>query len=514
LPLPPGSRLGVYEITSLLGEGGMGQVYRATDTSLKRQVAIKVLPESVAGDADRLARFQREAEMLAALNHSNIAQIYGLEKSAGVTALVMELVEGDDLSTLIGGRARGDTPKPSGSAGELRGSVSAAGHGAPLTPETERVRARSRAHEGSGTPRGGGAPRHSSLDDTVGHPRGLPVSDALSIARQIADALEAAHEQGIIHRDLKPANVKVREDGTVKVLDFGLAKALEPAAVIGAPTDDVANSPTLTSPPFGYGSGRPEQSRGAVLTQMGMILGTAAYMAPEQARGRQVDRRADIWAFGCVLYEMLTGQRAFPGEDVTDTLAAVVRSEPDWSILPADLPQAIATYLQRCLHKDPRQRLQAIGDMRLALEGAFEPPVERGASTMRVWQRPVPLLLAAVGLVAASVLIGRQSAPVSDTVLPDVQRLSVVLPSGLRYQNDSSPSHGLAVSPDGRRIVFRGSGGGSAGLHYRTVDALEVHAIPGTAGGRQPFFAPDGSVGPGTQSGPVARRPMAGVGGR
>ena len=235
MSLTPGTRLGVYEITAQIGEGGMGQVYRATDTKLKRQVAIKILPPAVAADADRLARFQREAEVLASLNHPNIAAIYGLEESGGMTALVMELVEGEDLSQRI---ARG----------------------------------------------------------------AIPLDEALPIAKQIAEALEAAHEQGIIHRDLKPANIKVRADGTVKVLDFGLAKAMEPAA---GSSPSVSMSPTITTP---------------AMTQAGMILGTAAYMSPEQARGKAVDKRADIWAFGAVLFEMLTGTRAFPGEDITDTL--------------------------------------------------------------------------------------------------------------------------------------------------------------------------------------------------
>ena len=245
MALTPGTRLGVYDITAAIGEGGMGQVYRATDARLKRQVAIKVLPPSLAVDADRLARFQREAEVLASLNHPNIAAIYGLEESGGMTALVMELVEGDDLSQRI---ARG----------------------------------------------------------------AIPLDDALPIAKQIAEALEAAHEQGIIHRDLKPANIKVRGDGTVKVLDFGLARAMDPAAASGA---NVANSPTLT----------------AHATALGMIMGTAAYMAPEQAKGKTVDRRADIWAFGVVLYEMLTGRAAFAGDTVTDIIAAVVTREPDWT---------------------------------------------------------------------------------------------------------------------------------------------------------------------------------------
>ena len=261
----------------------MGEVYRARDTKLHRDVALKVLPELVAGDPERLARFRREAQVLASLNHPNIAHLYGFEDAAGTHALVMELVPGPTLADRIA--------------------------------------------EGP-----------------------LALRDALPIARQIADALEAAHEQGVIHRDLKPANIKIKDDGSVKVLDFGLAKALTAEAGSGAA--DPSNSPTLT----------------ARATQMGMILGTAAYMSPEQARGRPVDRRADIWAFGCVFYEMLTGRRAFAGDDITETLATVLKEPPEWSRLPRDLPSAVQRVLRRCLEKDPRKRLSAIGDARLELD--------------------------------------------------------------------------------------------------------------------------------------------------
>ncbi len=280
--LAKGSRIGPYEIVGSLGAGGMGEVYRARDSKLNRDVAIKVLPESFAHDPDRLARFEREAQVLAALNHPNIAHIHGLESSSGAGALVMELVEGDDLSELI---ARGP----------------------------------------------------------------IPFAEALPIAKQIADALEAAHELGIIHRDLKPANIKVRADGTVKVLDFGLAKALDPASASSA---EAMNSPTLTV-------------RG---TQMGLIIGTAAYMSPEQARGKAVDRRADIWAFGVVFYEMLTGQRAFKGEDISITLASVLKDELDWQALPPDVPEPVRRLLRRCLERDPKRRLRDIGEARLTLE--------------------------------------------------------------------------------------------------------------------------------------------------
>ena len=293
LPLiPGGTRLGIYEVTALIGEGGMGLVYRARDTKLNRDVALKVLPDSFASDRDRLARFTREAQTLASLNHPNIAHIHGLEESGSVPALVMELVEGDDLARRI---AKG----------------------------------------------------------------ALPTDEALTIARQIADALEAAHEQGIVHRDLKPANIKVRSDGTVKVLDFGLAKALAPAGA-GA-TADVTSSPTITA---------------AAMTHAGMIFGTAAYMSPEQAKGRPADKRSDIWAFGCVLFEMLTGKRPFDGADVSDTLAAVLRAEPDWNALPANTPRPIRTLLRRCLEKDRKRRLADAADARLELDDApTEQPV-------------------------------------------------------------------------------------------------------------------------------------------
>jgi eukaryotic-like serine/threonine-protein kinase len=269
-----GDRIGAYLILDKLGEGGMGEVYRARDTRLNRDVALKVLPELFARDPGRLARFTREAQLLASLNHPNIGAIYGIEQNA----LVMELVDGEDLSAIV-----------------TRGP--------------------------------------------------LPLAEVLPIAKQIADALEAAHEQGIIHRDLKPGNIKVKADGTVKVLDFGLAKALGPD-VGSAP--DLMNSPTLTAP----------------ATQLGMIIGTAAYMAPEQARGKAVDRRADIWAFGAVLYEMLSGVRTFEGDDVSTTLASVLKDEPRWKALPADLPSPLTRLLRRCLEKDPKRRLSAIGDAR------------------------------------------------------------------------------------------------------------------------------------------------------
>ena len=292
--LTPGSRLGAYDVLAVIGAGGMGEVYRARDSSLQRDVALKVLPDAFVLDPDRLARFKREAQVLAALNHPNIAAIYGFEESGGAPTLVLELVDGPTLADRI---AQGP----------------------------------------------------------------LPLDEALPIAAQIADALEAAHEQGIVHRDLKPANIKVRPDGAVKVLDFGLAKALDPPG--GTPASD--HSPTITSP---------------ALTRAGLILGTAAYMSPEQARGRQADARSDVWAFGVVLLEMLTGQRTFKGDDVADTLAAVLRAEPSWSTLPAGTPPSIRRLLRRCLQKDPRRRLQHIGDARLELADADQPEAAEPAA--------------------------------------------------------------------------------------------------------------------------------------
>ena len=399
MALTPGTRLGVYEVTSLIGEGGMGQVYRATDTKLKRQVAIKILPPSIAADHDRLTRFQREAEVLASLNHPNIAHIHGLEESGGRTSLVMELVEGDDLSQRI---ARG----------------------------------------------------------------AIPLDEALPIARQIAEALEAAHEHGVIHRDLKPANIKIRPDGTVKVLDFGLAKALAPAGVSSA---DAMNSPTLI----------------ARDTQAWMILGTAAYMAPEQARGKVVDRRADIWAFGAVLFEMLTGTRAFPGEDITDTLAAVVRAEPEWSLVPRDMSPTLVLYLRRCLHKDPKQRIGDIHDVRLALDGAFD---VAGQTPALVAPTPasrarLPWMVAATSVLVAAAL-----------AIPAVRHLGEAPPSTppeIRTDIAAPGSGTFALSPDGRQLAFVASSGGMLRLWLRSLSDASAQPLAGTDGGETPFWSPD-----------------------
>jgi serine/threonine protein kinase len=321
--LAPGSRLGSYDVESAIGKGGMGEVYRARDTRLNRAVALKVLPELFATDADRLARFEREAQVLASFNHPNIAAIHGIEEGpaeAGhpIRALVLELVEGPTLTERI---ARGP----------------------------------------------------------------VPLDEALPIARQIADALEAAHEHGIVHRDLKPANIKLRPDGAVKVLDFGLAKALEPAK--GGPA--ISNSPTMMA------------------SMPGMLLGTAAYMSPEQAKGHEADRLADVWAFGCVLFEMLTGARAFEGDTTGDVLANVLRVDPAWSRLPADTPAPITRLLQRCLQKDRKLRLRDIGDARLEIDDARRepsPPLQTTATTSRSKERLAwSAAIAVVTLVAIAV---------------------------------------------------------------------------------------------------------------
>ena len=412
MSLSEGTRLGPYSIVAPLGAGGMGEVYRATDSRLKRQVAVKILPAAVAADPDRLARFQREAEVLASLNHQQIASIYGLEDADGVKALVMELVEGPTLAERI---ARGP----------------------------------------------------------------LALDEALPIARQIAAALAAAHERGIVHRDLKPANIKVRNDGTVKVLDFGLAKLSN----TGPGAGDLSQSATLTSP---------------AVTTMGLILGTAAYMSPEQARGRDVDKRTDIWAFGAVLYEMLTGMRAFTGEDVTETMAAVVKSTPDWGALPADTPEPVVALIQRCLEKDRNARIGDIAVAQFLLGDNASTGVSRaGAPRARAATagllRVLPWLLAAVVLgLAGGWFLGRRPA-----AAPEIARLQMsVLPADqVTSSNVSSRPvrHALAISPDGRLAVFSAARNNVAQLYARALDRETATPIPGTESGVAPFFSPDGS---------------------
>jgi eukaryotic-like serine/threonine-protein kinase len=413
MPLAPETRLGSYRITAQIGAGGMGEVYRARDLTLERDVAIKVLPETFAQDPERLARFEREARTLAALNHPNIAQIYGFERSGSVAALVMELVDGETL--------------------------------------------------GSNGP--------------------IPLDEALALAKQIAAALEIAHEQGIVHRDLKPANIKVRSDGTVKVLDFGLAKALEPVSVASSTQADqfaMTQSPTLTFQ----------------ATQAGLILGTAAYMSPEQARGKPADKRADIWSFGVVLFEMLSGVRLFEGEDVSETLALVLTKTPEWSKLPATVPPAIVTLLKRCLERDRRRRIADMSTVRFVIEEVESLVVARPDAdahttpqpTVRpLWLRLLPVasaivLTAAVVGGAAWAVWPRGSAPIS--------RFAITLPSDQRLTGTSRRS--LALSPDGTRLVYVANDR----LLLRPMMSLEASPI-GDSGANSPringvVFSPDG----------------------
>ena len=395
MSLTAGTRIGPYEIVSLLGAGGMGEVYRARDTKLQREVAIKVLPDHLATDRDRLTRFEREAQVLASLNHPYIAAVYGLEESIGVPALVLELVEGPTLADRIA--------------------------------------------EGP-----------------------LPLEEALAIAGQIADALEAAHEHGIVHRDLKPSNVKVRPDGTVKVLDFGLAKLTAPGSTASS-SSPLSMSPTMTSP---------------ALTQAGIILGTAAYMSPEQARGKAVDSRSDIWAFGCVLFEMLTGRRAFQGGDsISDVIADILKNDPDWSALRADVPPRVRTLLRRCLRKDPKKRLPHIGLVRFELEETAD---DREVANVRAPRRERYVLLSAVGvmvLVAAGAVAwavrGGNAGPSAPV------RFQVPPPEGATLLFGALPT----ISPDGRLLAFPAAGAdGVYRIWLRALDALEARPLDGTEG--------------------------------
>ena len=409
MALSAGTQLGPYEIQSPLGAGGMGEVYRARDTKLNRDVAIKVLLTTVANDPDRMARFGREAQLLASLNHPHIAQIYGLEEADGVHALVMELVEGPTLADRIA-------------------------HGA------------------------------------------IPLDEALAIAKQMAEALEAAHEQGIIHRDLKPANIKVRPDGTVKVLDFGLAKALDPA---GASSASATMSPTLS----------------LHATQLGIILGTAAYMSPEQAAGKPVDTRSDLWSFGVVLLEMLTGRAAFTGETVSHVLASVLKSDPDWTALPAETPVPVRRLLRRCLEKDRKRRLDSAVAARLEIDDALGAPVPETAASGAVPARraapmTIALALAGAALIAALVTsaVMRRRPPAA--VLPS--RFAITPPPTQPLRIDRF-DRSLAISSDGRHIVYTLPTDGTGGpLMVRPIDQLDARQLAGIPIARSPFFSPDG----------------------
>jgi serine/threonine-protein kinase len=405
-----GQTLGHYRVVEKLGEGGMGVVYRATDTRLGRDVALKVLPDVFASDADRMARFEREARLLASLNHPNIAAIYGQEESAGVRAIVMELVDGPSLA--------------------------------------DRLR--------SGP---------------------IPLEESLAIAKQIAEALEAAHEKGIIHRDLKPANVKVTPDGKVKVLDFGLAKALVESSAVA----DLSASPTISE----------------IVSRTGVILGTAAYMSPEQARGKPLDKRTDIWSFGCLLYEVLTGKIGFRGDTVSDTIAQILEREPDWQALPENTPPAVRRLLRRCLQKDPQRRLRDIADARLEIEETLAAPASgtlevapAAAVSQPAWWRSATLWMSVI-ICAAVVSFGvwnlKPTPPPSHGPL---MRFAVTLPPTEQLGALDFPS--VALSPTGTHLAFVASRGGTSQLFLRRMDSLQAELIPGTERALSPFFSPDG----------------------
>jgi serine/threonine-protein kinase len=444
MSLTAGVRLGVYEVVSHIGSGGMGDVYRARDTKLGRDVALKILPDSVAHDLERVARFKREAQVLAALNHTNIAAIYGFEEAAGSQFLVLELVDGPTLAERLV-RLKADTT----------GTASA----------TSVVSGFSRT--------------------------GLPLDEALALARQIADALEAAHEKGIIHRDLKPANIAFTGEGQVKVLDFGLAKALGPAeaghydpnVAQGAPNvaqgfspANLSHSPTLTF----------------AGTQMGVILGTAAYMAPEQAKGRAADKRCDVWAFGCVLYEMLTGARAFQGEDISDTLAAVLRGDPDWDALPKDLSPAIATLVRKCLEKDRRRRIGDVSTIRFLLDEPLPAQATASATPSAVVAAPSSnwkWAAAVVGALIATGAIGAVTAWNAKPAAPAiVTRFPLALGEGQLFTSGSAQM--IAISNDGSKIAYTAN----LRLYLRSMSDVDARPIPGTElNPRNPTFSPDGA---------------------
>ena len=403
MALEIGSRLGHYDVTALIGEGGMGQVYQATDTKLKRQVALKILPEAFSADPERLARFQREAEVLASLNHPNIAAIFGLEEADDTRALVLELVEGPTLADRI-----------------KRGPI--------------------------------------------------PLDEALPIAKQIAEALEAAHEAGVIHRDLKPANIKVREDGTVKVLDFGLAKALDPI-----PEGDPSQSPTMT----------------AAATRLGTVMGTATYMSPEQATGRPAEKRSDLWSFGVILLEMLTGRSPFAGDTVSETLAKVLKTEPDWTLLPDQTPEPIRRLLQRCLSKDRKTRIGDAAVARMDIDEATE-STRRRPDVVRVrgGSSPAPWLWAAGGAVAAVLGFVGWSASAPDVATPQPTRVEISLPVSQQLVLTGF-NHPIALSSDGRQLAYVGRSEGGSHLYLKRQDEFTATPVAGTEGATFPFFSPD-----------------------
>ena len=399
MSLAPGKRLAHYEIVEPIGKGGMGEVYRAKDEKLGRQVAIKVLLDAFAQDAQRMARFEREARLLASVNHPNVATLHGFESSGDTRFLVMELVDGETLAERV---ARGP----------------------------------------------------------------IPLVEALPLFIGIAEGLEAAHEKGVLHRDLKPANIKVGADGKPKILDFGLAKELE-----GGAEGSSSESPTMT----------------AAATRSGVIMGTAAYMSPEQARGKLADKSSDVWAFGAVFYEMLTGKRAFEAEDISLTLAAVMTSEPDWDALPDEMSPTLRIFLMRCFVKDPRERVRDIGDVRLAMKGAFDTaPSRQGVDSHPVvWHSPkaVVVALALIAVTAFAVWMLVRSGPPPPR---PVARFSLTLPPAVSL---TSTDANVAISPDGTRLVYSANNQ----LYTRTMDQIEATPVRGTEGGaQQPFFSPDG----------------------
>ena len=402
--LPPGTRLGSFEVISGLGEGGMGEVYRARDTVLHREVALKLVHPDFCHQPDSLARLRREARALASLNHPNVATLHGLEEFGGTCGLIMELVGGDTLADLL-------------------------------------------------------------------HRRGLKLDEALRLAAQIAAALEAAHERGVVHRDLKPANIKVTPDGNVKVLDFGLAKAADEA------TDPVAST---------------------LMTARGAVLGTAPYMSPEQTRGEEVDRRTDVWAFGCVLYEMLTGRLAFDGGSRSDVVVAILASEPDWSLLPPSTPLSVRRLIRRCLQKDLHRRFRDIGDARLELEDAIatERPSDAPGSAVAApapirratWLRSSALVV--TGLVIGGLATMAWSRTATRRTVVDEVRFSMTLPDDERLA--ATELGGLAMRPDGRAVVYVSTRGATTQLMLRTLDGIAARPLPGTFGAVSPFFSPDG----------------------
>jgi serine/threonine protein kinase/Tol biopolymer transport system component len=408
-----GKKVSHYNILQKLGEGGMGVVYKAKDTKLGREIALKALPEEFAQNRERLARFEREAKLLASLNHPNIATIYGLEESEGLNFLTLELVEGETL------------------AGKLTSGP-------------------------------------------------LKVQEALEICRQIAEGLESAHQKGIIHRDLKPSNIKVTPEGKVKVLDFGLAKAFQVAEVGDDAGMDPYKSPTLTV----------ESSRS------GVIMGTAAYMSPEQARGKPLDKRTDIWSFGCVFYEILTGQQLFKRETTSDMVAGILKQEPDWTALPRDLPVRIQELLRRCLNKDPNKRLHDIADARIDLEEALAKPLSlreesfetRGEMRPNLRHRIIPWMI--VALVAIIALFAFwQWIRVTRSITRPVTRFVLPLQSGQPLVGQGPR---VAISPDGSNLIYVSWGAGNPRLYVRKMDQLDANPIPGTEGADTPFFSSDG----------------------